>query len=149
MLAHVDHYKQLYGVENRDEELIDTLSYYEDNPLVDYWMTMPNMGHLITSRYNLVLYHLSIEQCLTFLPLRSVPVPMPSQNKRTIGFVNRNHFVQLFLEPGHLIPPIANKWRQFHHSCADGWEFNYRERIKRFKELVTLDVSTYETIDLD
>ena len=57
--------------------------------------------------------------------------------------------MQLFLEPGHPIPPIANKWRQFHHSCADGWEFNYRERIKRFKELVTPDVSTRETIDLD
>ena len=118
LLAHVDNYKQLYGVENRVEELIDTLSYYDDNPSVNYWMTMPDMGRLIVSRYNLVLYHLSIKQCLTFLPLRSVPIPMPSRNKRTIGFVNRNHFVQLFLEPGHPILPIANKWRQFHHSCA-------------------------------
>ena len=112
-------------------------------------MTMPDIGHLIASRYNLVLYHLSIEQCLTFLPLRYVPVPMPSRNERTIGFVNRNHFVQFFLKPGHPIPPIANKWRQFHHSCADGWELSYRDRIKRFKEFVTLDVSTCETTDLD
>ena len=136
-------------MENRVEELIDTLSYYDDNPSVDYWMTMPDMGHLITSHYNFVLYHLSIEQCLTFLPLRSVPVPMPSRNERTIGFVNRNHFVQLFLEPGHPIPPIANKWRQFHHSCADGRELLYKNQIKQFKELVTLDVSKCEIIDLD
>ena len=97
----INHYKQLYGVENRVDELIDILSYYDYNPSVDYWMTMPDMGHLIASSYNLVLYHLSIEQCLTFLPLRSVPVPTPSWNERTIGFVNRNHFVQLFLVPGH------------------------------------------------
>lgn len=141
---------QIHGLnKNRVEELVEALSYYDDNPSVDYWMTMSNMGHLVASRYNLVLYHLSIDQYLTFLPLRSVPVPTPSRNERTIGFVNRNHFVQLFLVPSHPIPPIANKWRQFHHSCANGWETPYRDRILQFKELVTPDVSTCETIDLD
>ena len=59
LLAHVENYKQLFGVENRVEELIETLSYYEDHPSYNHWWTMPNMGHLIASRYNLVLFHLS------------------------------------------------------------------------------------------
>ena len=149
LLGHVDHYNQLFGVENIVEELVETLSYMDDCPSIDYWMTMPDIGHLIASRYNLVLYHLSIDQCLTFLPLRSVPVPMPARTERTIGFINRNHFVQLFLTPGHPIPPIANKWTQFHRSCANGWETPYLDRIVRFKELVSPNVSTAETIDLD
>ena len=136
-------------MENKVEELIETLLYYDDHPSVDYWMTMPDMGHLIAFRYNLVLYHLSIEQRLIVLSLRSVPMPTPSRTEITIGFVNQNHFVQLFLTPGHPIPPTAKLWRQFHHSCANGWETSYRDRIKQFKELITPDVVTCETIDLD
>ena len=93
LLAHVYHYKQLYQVENRVEELIQTSSHYNDHPSVDYWMTTPNMGHLTTSRYILVLYHLSTEQCLTFLPLRFVLVPTASRTELTIGFVNQNHII--------------------------------------------------------
>lgn len=47
LLAHVDHYNQLYGVENRVEELIETLSYDDDHTSVDNWMTMADMRHLI------------------------------------------------------------------------------------------------------
>ncbi|XP_028073199.1 uncharacterized protein LOC114275367 [Camellia sinensis] len=74
-------------------------------------MTIPDMGHLISSFYQVVLVHLSIQQCLTFLPLRSTPTSVASRKEICIGFVNNNHFVQLILEPGHPIPPIATNWR--------------------------------------
>ena len=70
--CHSEHYSALYAVEGRIDELTHTLSYFEDCPPYDRWMTMPDMGHLIASCYNVVLYHLSLQQCLTFLPFKLV-----------------------------------------------------------------------------
>lgn len=56
---------------------------------------MPDMGHLIASRYNVVLFHLSMQQCLTFLPFSSVLVPINERKHWAIGFVNGNHFIQV------------------------------------------------------
>lgn len=67
--THIEHYTHLYGSHDRIEELTHILSYFEPNPGYHRWMTMPDMGHLIASCYNVVLYHLSAQQCLTFLPL--------------------------------------------------------------------------------
>ncbi|XP_028075301.1 uncharacterized protein LOC114277601 [Camellia sinensis] len=104
---HRDEYVVLYGSHERVKELTHILSYFENSPGFDRWMTMPDMGHLIASFYNVVLYHLSLQHCLTFLPLRSLPVTLADRREIAIGFVNRNHFVQVFLEAGHPVPPIA------------------------------------------
>ncbi|XP_028118211.1 uncharacterized protein LOC114315791 [Camellia sinensis] len=107
---HKDEYVVLYGSHERVEELTHILSYFEDSPGFDRWMTMPDMGHLIASFYSVVLYHLSLQQCLTFLPLRSLPVTLANRREIVIRFVNGNHFVQVFLEVGHPVPPIAVLW---------------------------------------
>ncbi|XP_028111754.1 uncharacterized protein LOC114310040 [Camellia sinensis] len=73
--THKEEYITLYGSYERFEELTNILSYFEDSLGYSHWMTMPDMGHLVASCYNLVLYHLSLQQCLTFLPLRTVLVP--------------------------------------------------------------------------
>ncbi|XP_028097182.1 uncharacterized protein LOC114297034 [Camellia sinensis] len=91
--THVDHYTHLYGSHDRIEELTDILSYFEPNLGYHRWMTMPDMGHLIASCYNVVLYLLSAQQCLTFLPLRLVPISQFQRREIAIGFVNGNHFV--------------------------------------------------------
>ncbi|XP_028070434.1 uncharacterized protein LOC114272918 [Camellia sinensis] len=52
--THVDHYTHLYGSYDRIEELTHILSYFEPNPGYHRWMTMPDMGHLIVSCYNVV-----------------------------------------------------------------------------------------------
>ncbi|XP_028098948.1 uncharacterized protein LOC114298553 [Camellia sinensis] len=105
--THKEEYITLYGSYERFEELTSILSYFEDSPGYSHWMTMPDMGHLVASCYNLMLYHLSLQQCLTFLPLRTVPIPQLDRREIAIGFVNGNHFVQVLLQPGHLVPPIA------------------------------------------
>ncbi|KAJ4715725.1 Ethylene-responsive transcription factor [Melia azedarach] len=130
-------------------KLIEALSNIESHPSLDGWMTIPDMGHLIASAYNVVLFHLSMQQCLTFLPLRSVPVPTDSHKEIAIGFVNDNHFVEVFLLPGHPVPPIATNWYNFCHSCAKGWENVYISRIERFKNIIGNDVATNEIIDTD
>ena len=88
LVTHAKHYKQLYGSQQRVEELLYIISYQGSYPPYDRWMTMPNMGHLIASHYNVVLYHLLVEQCLTFLPLQSVPIPTAASREIAIGFVN-------------------------------------------------------------
>ncbi|XP_028116209.1 uncharacterized protein LOC114313977 [Camellia sinensis] len=98
---HKKEYITLYGSYERFEELTSILSYFEDSPGYSHWMTMPDMGHLVASCYNLVLYQLSLQQCLTFLPLRTVLVPQFDRREIAIGF---------FLQPGHPVPPIATNW---------------------------------------
>ncbi|XP_028112612.1 uncharacterized protein LOC114310726 [Camellia sinensis] len=145
---HIDEYVVLYGSHERVKELTHILSYFENNLGFDRWMTMPNMGHLIASFYNVVLYHLSLQQCLTFLPLRSPPVTLADRCEITIGFVNGNHFVQVFLEAGHLVSPIAVLWRVYHHPCALEWENAYVSRIQKLKDNTGPNVVTRETFDV-
>ncbi|XXG53730.1 hypothetical protein AAC387_Pa03g1784 [Persea americana] len=149
LVTHAEHYRQLYGSHQRVDELLHIISYQMDCPPYDRWMTMPDMGHLIASHYNVVLYHLSIEQCLTFLPLRSVPVPVAARREIAIGFVNQNHFVQVFLIQGHPIPLIATNWIRQHHPSADGCDTAYQSRIQHFREIISPSVATCETIDLE
>ncbi|XP_028112685.1 uncharacterized protein LOC114310790 [Camellia sinensis] len=147
--AHSDHYRNLFGSQERIDDLTNILAYFEPNPGLDRWMTMPDMGHLISSFYQVVLVYLSMQQCLTFLPLTSIPTYVASRKEICIGFVNNNHFVQLILEHGHPIPPIATNWWRYHDPCAVGWEVVYSFRVQHFKSLINLDVATIETVDLD
>ncbi|XP_028105854.1 uncharacterized protein LOC114304908 [Camellia sinensis] len=146
--THKDEYITLYGFYEKFEELTSILSYFEDSPGYLHWMTMPNMGHLVASCYNLVLYHLSLQQCLTFLPLRTVPVPQLDRREIAIGFVNGNHFIQVLLQPGHPVPPIATSWRKYRHPCAVNWDDAYVRRIQHFKGIIHDNVATRETFDV-
>ncbi|XP_057496891.1 uncharacterized protein LOC130781651 isoform X1 [Actinidia eriantha] len=147
--SHADLYRQLYGTQDRVDGLIHTLSNFEVCPGYDWWMIMPDMGHLISSCYNVVLCHLSLKQCLTFLPLRSEPIPASSRKEITIGFVSDNHFVEVFLLPGHPVPPIATNWHRYHIPCAKGWDTAYNHRIQHFQDIVGSDVVTRETVELE
>ncbi|GMP59168.1 hypothetical protein CsSME_00022559 [Camellia sinensis var. sinensis] len=113
---------------------------------------MPDTGHLVASFYNVVLYHLSLQQCLTLLPLRSPPwgwvMTLADCREIAIRFVNGNHFVQVFLEAGHPVPPIAVFWRVHHHPCASEWENAYVSRIKKFKDNIGPNVAIRETLDV-
>ncbi|KAK9913460.1 hypothetical protein M0R45_037274 [Rubus argutus] len=88
-------YTQLFKSETKVDELRHALEYYGSTCLYqrEHWMKMPDMGHLIASRYNVVLMHFSSAQCRTYFPLRSVPLSSPKE--MAIGLVNE-HFVQVF-----------------------------------------------------
>ncbi|KAL7228954.1 hypothetical protein ACSBR2_007618 [Camellia fascicularis] len=147
--AYSDHYGKLFGSQERIDDLTNILVYFEPNPRLNQWMTMPDMSHLISSFYQVVLIHLSMQQCLTFLPLRSIPTYIASRKEICIGFVNNNHFVQLILEPSQPIPLIATNWRRYHDPCAVGWEVAYSSRVQHFKSVISPDVVTIKTVDLD
>ncbi|XP_028066683.1 uncharacterized protein LOC114269554 [Camellia sinensis] len=151
---HRDEYVVLHESHKRVEELTHILSYFEDSPSFDCWMTMPDMGYLIASFYNVVLYHLSLQQCLTFLPLRSPPVTLADRRAIAIGFVNGNHFVQVqvVLEADHPVPSIVVLWRVHHHPYASEWENAYVSRVQKFKDNIGPNVATREifhVVDID
>lgn len=134
--SHYDDYVQLYGGADRVQELLHSLSYFHSGSVTDNNMTMPDTGHIIASRYNIVLLHISQQQCITFLPLRSVPLPRTSHKVIAIGFVNECQFVEVFMYPGSPMPPIASNWFKHCNPCAQGWETPYKIHIKAFRDLM-------------
>ena len=58
-------------------------------------------------------------------------------------------YLQVFLLPGHPVPPIATNWHRYHIPCAEGWDTAYNHRIQHFQDIVGSDVVTRETIELE
>jgi len=57
-------------------------------------MTIPDMGYVIASRYNIILVCLSLKQNITIFPLRSKPPSGLSLHRLIcIGHVYGSHFV--------------------------------------------------------
>ncbi|XP_052193761.1 uncharacterized protein LOC127802110 [Diospyros lotus] len=133
-------YSQLYGSNMRVDELIHALSCFESVAPPQHRMTLPDMGHLIASKYNVVLIHLFRLQCLTYLPLRSVPPPSLQHRIISIGFVNDCHFVQVFLKSNSPIPPVALKWHRYRADSAREWETPYIARIEAFLSMIDKNV---------
>ncbi|KAJ1393007.1 MULE transposase domain [Sesbania bispinosa] len=88
-------YAQLFGNEqrcyqSRNSLLVDGRT----SIVVDKWMTLPDMGYVIASRYNVMLVSLSIDQSMTFFPLRGHP---PTNHKiLCIGYADGNHWYRYF-----------------------------------------------------
>ena len=59
--SHFDDYTQIFKYASRSDEILQSLSYFESNPSNYYWMTFPEAGYLIASKYNVVLIFLSID----------------------------------------------------------------------------------------
>src|SRR2546430_541099 len=87
---------------HKDRAFVDkmkmSLECFKSPAAFDHWMTFPEMGHVIASRYDVVLHFFSLQQCLTFLPLRSEPVPVELRKDAAMAFVNNSHFVRLILK---------------------------------------------------
>ncbi|KAG5564780.1 hypothetical protein RHGRI_000851 [Rhododendron griersonianum] len=140
-------YEKVAATTRRAWELHFILNCSESPAPTGKWMTMPDMGHLIASTYNCVLVHLSKNQCLMFLPLRSKPLPSMRRKVIAIGFVDGGHSV--FLKNDSPMPPIACNWTIFHDHVAKNWGVPYAAAIKKFNEIIGNDVATKEVIDVD
>ncbi|KAH6801481.1 hypothetical protein C2S52_001945 [Perilla frutescens var. hirtella] len=130
------YYVKFYGSPEYVAQLLEALSCSTVPAPYKNWMILPDMGHLVASRYNVVLVHISTQQCLTYLPLRTNP-PLKSQHKMiVIGFVNNNHFVQVLLDQAAPIPPIVPNWKFSRLECAAGWDTPYLDRLRDFNALL-------------
>ncbi|KAK8933215.1 hypothetical protein KSP39_PZI015479 [Platanthera zijinensis] len=87
-------------------------------------MTMPDMGLVISSCYNVAVVHFLKFQSFTFLPLYSAP---PITRKTIyIGFVNNNHFIQLLVQNDCPMPPVISLWTRYHTAVANQWDSSYK-----------------------
>ena len=62
-------YTRLHGGVDEYEKIYHAIDYFSSNAPFENWMSILDIGYLIATRYNIVLYHFSRQICLTFLPL--------------------------------------------------------------------------------
>ncbi|XP_073220892.1 uncharacterized protein, partial [Cicer arietinum] len=94
----MSHYEILFGGENYVRQLIHNV-YVEQVASKDNWMTLPEMGYVIASKFNVVVVALSLNQSQTYFPLQSPPPTCMSDHRViVIAFVNNCHFVQVYLK---------------------------------------------------
>ncbi|CAK8563296.1 unnamed protein product [Lathyrus sativus] len=55
------------------------------------WLTLLDMGYVIANRYNV----------------------SPNVSIYCIGFINRNHWVQVSMKEGFPLPPVTVDWKKF------------------------------------
>ncbi|XP_027192409.2 uncharacterized protein [Cicer arietinum] len=109
----MSHYELLFGGENYVRQLIHNV-YVEQVASKDNWMTLPEMGYVIASKFNVVVVALSLNQSQTYFPLRSPPPTSMSDHRViVIAFVNNCHFVQVYLKSYSPIPPASNLWKNY------------------------------------
>ncbi|KAI5311910.1 hypothetical protein L3X38_041083 [Prunus dulcis] len=109
------------------------LDYFEDFPLQDRWMTIPDMGHLIASCYNVILMTWSMHQTITFFPYETAPLDSIYPREISIGFVNHNHWIKVYLEGQHPMPPVDEHWLRCATITASDWLTPYQDRIFQFR----------------
>ncbi|KAK9090751.1 hypothetical protein Sjap_023928 [Stephania japonica] len=70
----------------------------------DKLMTLPDMGLLIATTFNVVLVNVSYGCCMTFLPLRNAPPPMKDRVVIGVTNVNDTHWVRSYSSLMHRFP---------------------------------------------
>jgi len=142
-------YKELVGLENthyrrminngrRYKEVYDALPYGGiGKALPNKWMTMPDMGFLITQKFNQTVVVLSIwkERSETYFPLCGPPPPPCIDQLMCLAYVNDNHFMALNLKDDCPIPPTCPLWRRHHREDAQNWLDRYVSRMADYNEL--------------
>ncbi|KAK8946660.1 hypothetical protein KSP39_PZI007383 [Platanthera zijinensis] len=101
-------YLNLFGKE-RWQELLYSLDCSEIPAPPNKWMSMPDMGLVVASCYNIVFVLISKFQSLTFFPMNSPPPA--SQKLVAMGYIDGNHFIQLVMHEGCPLPHIVSYWR--------------------------------------
>ncbi|CAK8538509.1 unnamed protein product [Lathyrus sativus] len=99
------------------------------------WLTLPDMGYVITNCYNIVLVCLGIE-CWTFFPMTTSF--SPNVAIYCIGFVNRNHWVQVNRKEGFPLPPVTVDWKKFRSPAATSWMLGFAGRLQHWQQLMPI-----------
>ncbi|XP_028228808.1 uncharacterized protein LOC114409517 [Glycine soja] len=133
-------YIKLFGGTYRFEELrrsllVDGLSMVT----MDKWMDITEMGYVIASRYNVILVSLSLQQSMTFFPLRSQsPIDSSVHRIICISHVYGNHFVQVYLKDCCPLPPLALLWSRNCHPQAKQWPTPYISIMHQYRNWMML-----------
>ncbi|GJR43683.1 FAR-RED impaired response 1-like protein [Tanacetum coccineum] len=134
---HSQQYVSMFGVDgyNHVRDRLNFFNIDECAPMIK-WMSMPEIGILIASHFNVILHTITNLGSQTYLPLRSSPPPRCQHNFISLGFVNNGHYVSIFLNEGYPVPTVATQWFRFKSDCATSWITPYMERINNYTELL-------------
>ncbi|KAL8557593.1 hypothetical protein ACS0TY_004878 [Phlomoides rotata] len=119
-------YAGVFLQEEKVGEVLESLNCFTESARYKHWFTLPYMGYLVSSAYNVAFITFSNEISLTFLPLHSAPPERP--RSICMGMVNNNHFIHVFLSDERHMPPITLSWRTHHKRVADDWGLAYDNR---------------------
>ncbi|XP_038693744.1 uncharacterized protein LOC119991468 [Tripterygium wilfordii] len=133
---HRDEYNKVLSPLTSTEELIDSVDCFENFADLRHWMTMPNMGNVISSCYKVAVVHISNIQCLTFFSLRDPPPFEANKDALIICYINGSHFVRLELDEDSPIPPVSKMWLDHRHVRARHWLTQYTTRMEKFKSIM-------------
>ncbi|GKD46876.1 FAR-RED impaired response 1-like protein [Tanacetum coccineum] len=127
---HHQQYVSMFGADvyNNVRDRLNFFNIDECAPMIK-WMSMPEIGILIASHFNVILHTITNLGFQTYLPLRSSPPPWHQHDFISLGFVNNGHYVCLFLKEGYPLPTVATQWFRFKSDCATSWITPYMERI--------------------
>ena len=92
----VAQYMKVYQTDQRYQQVLQGLTVAPNEfVLIDKWLSIPDIGHLVASAYNVVFVTIYKKGCTTFFP-HFGPVPHPLEHKFvTLLHVNENHWVQV------------------------------------------------------
>ncbi|KAH1193792.1 hypothetical protein GmHk_19G054753 [Glycine max] len=132
-----DYIKLFGGTERFDKLRMSLLVDGLTKVTTDNWMDITDMGHVIASRYNVIVVSLSKQQSMTFFPLRSQPLANSSLHRIIcIGHVYDNHFVEVYLKERCPLPPVSLLWSSNCHPQAKSWPNPYISRMQHYKSFV-------------
>ncbi|KAL8534876.1 hypothetical protein ACS0TY_010779 [Phlomoides rotata] len=93
LLTNLELYDKVFMEKDWVDKVLDVLNCYDDYAEKKHWFTLPDMGYLVASAYDLALISLSPQLSLTFLPLKTEAPTNPIVI--SIAFVNQNHFIHV------------------------------------------------------
>ncbi|PWA41955.1 hypothetical protein CTI12_AA549380 [Artemisia annua] len=146
---HRQQYVTMFGIDGCDrvQNRLDFFNIDEPAP-IDNWMSMPEIGILIASHFNLILHTITNSGSQTYLPLRSSPPPWYQHTFISLGFVNNGHYVNILLKEGYPVPTVTQHWFYFKSECATAWITPYMERINNYTQLLNLN-RTFQNVNIN
>ena len=87
-------YDKLFHDNLQVDKFLHSLNFSNNLAIVEKWMVMLNMMHVIVFKYNVVV-HISMQQGLAFLHLWSMPLVILVRKIISTNFANDNHFVKV------------------------------------------------------
>nr|XP_004512586.1 uncharacterized protein LOC101492156 [Cicer arietinum] len=132
IVSHVTPYDRLFTgriKEVRDSLMISGLGVQP----MDKWLSIPDMGYVIATTYNIILVTFGLTFSMTFFPMRGSH-SRSTKNDRIccIGFVNGNHWIPLKMKDGFPMPDIAPGWKQYRTNEATSWAIAYTDRLQHW-----------------
>ncbi|XP_020255315.1 uncharacterized protein LOC109832304 [Asparagus officinalis] len=116
--------------------LIQSIAHYHGPADDDYWMAVPDCGHVIATTYNVVFMTFSEHGGNTCLPAILDETQGPPTRKVVCGHLSNDHWILLHMKPGdHPVPPIAFYWNDHHDKSADGLDAQFAFSISHFNRL--------------